>query len=160
MSTETLDISVGARLWYDGSAWTVVEHNGTAVVLRSNEHLKRVHAPSLIGLVESLDEPETKTADRDRQFQQVNQKKPAGSPTLVDCTTIGLRRLGAYGLGGPSDAHVHGTPHQRISKLTVPMSCPNCKTTRPRAAQVRRTRSSRDSASSATPKTSGLICRK
>lgn len=48
MSTETLGISVGARLWYQGSAWSLGEHDGTTVVLRSDEHPNRVHAPSLI----------------------------------------------------------------------------------------------------------------
>lgn len=57
MSEETLDVSVGARLWCEGSAWTVVEHDGRSVMLRSGEHLKRVDAPSLVGLAGRLDEP-------------------------------------------------------------------------------------------------------
>lgn len=57
MREETLNVSVGARLWYQGSAWTVVEHDGMSVLLRSGEQLKRVDAPSLVGLAGGLDEP-------------------------------------------------------------------------------------------------------
>ena len=56
MSVESLDTSVGARLWYEGTAWTVVELDGATVVLRSADRFKRVHAPSLIGLAQPLDE--------------------------------------------------------------------------------------------------------
>ncbi|MCM3660375.1 transposase [Georgenia satyanarayanai] len=55
MSVESLDVSVGARLWYQGSAWTVVEHDGDGVMLRSGDHFRKVHAPSLVGAAESLD---------------------------------------------------------------------------------------------------------
>ncbi|MBE1515194.1 DDE-type integrase/transposase/recombinase [Nesterenkonia halotolerans] len=56
MTSEILDIFVGAGLWHDGAAWTVVELDGTTVVLRSGEHFKRAHAPSLIGQAEPLQE--------------------------------------------------------------------------------------------------------
>src|SRR5699024_4358250 len=55
MNAETLNISVGARLWYGGSAWTVVEHDGTTVVLRSTDRLMRAHAGSLLGLAQPLE---------------------------------------------------------------------------------------------------------
>ncbi|WP_298992970.1 hypothetical protein [uncultured Pseudokineococcus sp.] len=56
MSPEVLDVSVGARLWYQGAAWTVVEHDGTGVLLRSGEQLTKVHGPSLVGAAEPLDD--------------------------------------------------------------------------------------------------------
>lgn len=56
MSAESLDVSVGARLWYQASAWTVVELDADAVVLRSADRLTRVHVPSLIGVARPLDE--------------------------------------------------------------------------------------------------------
>lgn len=56
MSTDSLDVSVGARLWFQGSAWTVVEHDGATVLLRSGENLRKVHAPSLVGLAQPLDD--------------------------------------------------------------------------------------------------------
>lgn len=56
MKPQSLDTSVGARLWHNGSAWTVVEFDGTAVVLRSGDQFKRVHAPSLVGQAEPLDD--------------------------------------------------------------------------------------------------------
>lgn len=55
MSTTVLDVSVGARLWYQGTAWTVVELDGFAVTLRSSDQFKRVHAPALTGIAEPLD---------------------------------------------------------------------------------------------------------
>ena len=56
MSAEVLDVSVGARLWYQGAAWTVVEHDGAGVLLRSGEQLTKVHGPSLVGVAEPLDD--------------------------------------------------------------------------------------------------------
>lgn len=56
MSAESLDVSVGARLWYQASAWTVVELDADAVVLRAADRLTRVHVPSLIGVARPLDE--------------------------------------------------------------------------------------------------------
>ena len=47
MSTTVIDVSVGSRLWYQGTAWTVVELNGFAVILRSADQFKRAHAPAL-----------------------------------------------------------------------------------------------------------------
>lgn len=41
MSTESLDTSVGARLWYEGAAWTVVQLEGTTALLRSADRLLR-----------------------------------------------------------------------------------------------------------------------
>lgn len=49
MSAETLGTSVGARLWYEGAAWTVVQLDGSAVLLRSADRFMRVHAPALVG---------------------------------------------------------------------------------------------------------------
>ena len=57
MNVEALDVSVGARLWYQGAAWTVVEHDGTGATLRCGDIFKRVHAASLVGVAESLDDP-------------------------------------------------------------------------------------------------------
>jgi len=51
-----LDTSVGARLWWDGAAWTVVELDGSALVMRSGDLLRRVHAASLIGLAQPLED--------------------------------------------------------------------------------------------------------
>nr|WP_306270370.1 transposase [Ornithinimicrobium sp. HY1793] len=51
-----MDVSVGARLWFQGSAWTVVEHDGATVLLRSGDNLRKVHAPSLVGLAQPLDD--------------------------------------------------------------------------------------------------------
>ena len=56
MSTTVLDVSVGSRLWYQGTAWTIVELDGFAVTLRSAEQFKRVHAPALAGIAQPLDE--------------------------------------------------------------------------------------------------------
>lgn len=56
MSTDSLDVSIGARLWFQGSAWTVVEHDGATVLLRSGDNLRKVHAPSLVGLAQPLDD--------------------------------------------------------------------------------------------------------
>lgn len=36
----------GCRLWYQGTAWTVVELNGFAVILRSADQFKRARAPA------------------------------------------------------------------------------------------------------------------
>lgn len=55
MSTTVLDVSVGSRLWYQGTTWTVVELDGSAVTLRSADQFKRVRAPALTGIAESLD---------------------------------------------------------------------------------------------------------
>lgn len=45
MSTESLDTSVGARLWYQGSVWTVVELDGsTALDSRSATAWHGMHA--------------------------------------------------------------------------------------------------------------------
>ncbi len=57
MSAETLDTSVGARLWYEGAAWTVVQLDGSAVLLRSADRFMRVHAPALVGVARALDDP-------------------------------------------------------------------------------------------------------
>ncbi|MGP5128015.1 transposase [Brachybacterium tyrofermentans] len=57
MSTESLDTSVGARLWYEGAAWTVVQLDGSAVLLRSVDRFLRVHAPALVGAARPLDDP-------------------------------------------------------------------------------------------------------
>lgn len=57
MSTESLDTSVGARLWYEGAAWTVVQLEGTTALLRSADRLLRVHVPSLVGAARPLDDP-------------------------------------------------------------------------------------------------------
>lgn len=48
MNTESLDISIGARLWYQGSVWFVAEHDGGGVLLRSGETYKRVRGASLV----------------------------------------------------------------------------------------------------------------
>ncbi|WNB85791.1 hypothetical protein [Cellulomonas sp. ATA003] len=63
MKVETLDVSVGARLWHQGAVWTVVEHDGAGVTLRSGEHFKVVHAPSLVGVAEPLDDHPVEDAD-------------------------------------------------------------------------------------------------
>lgn len=57
MSVESLDTSVGARLWYEGAAWTVVQIDGSAVLLRSVDQFLRVHAPALAGVARPLDDP-------------------------------------------------------------------------------------------------------
>ncbi|MGP9695576.1 hypothetical protein ACT3TZ_13285 [Brachybacterium sp. AOP25-B2-12] len=57
MSAETLGTSVGARLWYEGAAWTVVQLDGSAVLLRSADRFMRVHAPALVGVARALDDP-------------------------------------------------------------------------------------------------------
>lgn len=57
MSIESLDTSVGARLWYEGAAWTVVQLEGTTALLRSADRLLRVHVPSLVGAARPLDDP-------------------------------------------------------------------------------------------------------
>lgn len=62
MSAESLDISVGARLWYEGAAWTVVELDGSSALLRAGDQFKKVHAPSLVGTAESLDLPTVQDA--------------------------------------------------------------------------------------------------
>ncbi|TLP73075.1 DDE-type integrase/transposase/recombinase [Nesterenkonia sphaerica] len=56
MNAESLDISIGARLWYQGSAWAVVEHDGSGVLLRSGKSFKKVHGASLVGHAEPLSE--------------------------------------------------------------------------------------------------------
>jgi len=56
MSRECLDVSIGARLWYEGAAWPVVQLEGTAVLLRSADRFQRVHAPTLVGVARPLDE--------------------------------------------------------------------------------------------------------
>jgi len=56
MSAEVPDVSVGARLWYQGTAWTVLEHDGAGVLLRSGEQFTKVHGPSLVGVAEPLDD--------------------------------------------------------------------------------------------------------
>ncbi|MGP5131719.1 hypothetical protein, partial [Brachybacterium tyrofermentans] len=56
MSTESLDMSVGARLWYEGAAWTVAQIDGSAVLLRSVDRFLRVHAPALVGAARPLDD--------------------------------------------------------------------------------------------------------
>lgn len=63
MEPQYLDLSVGSRIWHDGSAWTVVEHDGTSVTLRSGDHLKRVHGTSLVDVAEPLDDSETPRDD-------------------------------------------------------------------------------------------------
>lgn len=63
MSAESLDVSVGARLWWQGSAWTVVEHESAIVILRSGEQFKKVHAPSLVGVAQALDDRPVQDAD-------------------------------------------------------------------------------------------------
>lgn len=63
MEPRYLDLSVGARIWHDGSAWTVVEHDGARVALRSGDHLKRVHGTSLVDVAEPLDDSETPRDD-------------------------------------------------------------------------------------------------
>lgn len=62
MSTESLDTSVGARLWYEGAAWTVVQLDGSTVLLRSVDRFLRVHAPALVGAARPLDDPRTREA--------------------------------------------------------------------------------------------------
>ncbi|MCW1804141.1 DDE-type integrase/transposase/recombinase [Brachybacterium squillarum] len=62
MSAESLDTSVGARLWYEGAAWTVVELDGPNALLRAGDQFKKVHAPSLVGIAESLDLPTVQDA--------------------------------------------------------------------------------------------------
>lgn len=62
MSAECLDTSVGARLWYEGAAWTVVELDGSNALLRAGDQFKKVHAPSLVGTAESLDLPTVQDA--------------------------------------------------------------------------------------------------
>ncbi len=57
MTTESLDTSVGARLWYEGAAWTVVQIDGSTVLLQSADRYVRVHAPALVGVARPLDEP-------------------------------------------------------------------------------------------------------
>lgn len=57
MSAESLNTSVGARLWYEGAAWTVVQLDGSAVLLRSADRFMRVHAPALVGVARPLDDP-------------------------------------------------------------------------------------------------------
>ena len=57
MSAESLNTSVGARLWYEGAAWTVVQLDGSAVLLRSADRFIRVHAPALVGVARPLDDP-------------------------------------------------------------------------------------------------------
>lgn len=56
MRAESLDVSVGVRLWWDGAAWTVMELDGATVMLRCGDRFKKVHAPSLVGLAHPLDE--------------------------------------------------------------------------------------------------------
>lgn len=63
MSAKSLDVSVGARLWWQGSAWTVVEHESAIVILRSGEQFKKVHAPSLVGVAQALDDRPVQDAD-------------------------------------------------------------------------------------------------
>lgn len=66
MNTESLDISIGTRLWYQGAAWTVVEHGGDGVLLRSGESFKKVHGASLVGIAEPLgDEVQAETRELD-----------------------------------------------------------------------------------------------
>lgn len=55
MRDGSLNVSVGARLWYLGSAWTVVELDGALVTMRSGDHFKKVHGSSLAGSATSLD---------------------------------------------------------------------------------------------------------
>ncbi|MGP5683493.1 transposase [Brachybacterium alimentarium] len=62
MSAENLDTSVGARLWYEGAAWTVVELDGSNALLRAGDQFKKVHAPLLVGTAESLDLPTVQDA--------------------------------------------------------------------------------------------------
>ena len=56
MTAESLDTSVGARLWYEGVAWTVVQIDGSTVLLQSADRYLRVHAPALVGVARALDE--------------------------------------------------------------------------------------------------------
>lgn len=56
MTTESLDTSVGARLWYEGAAWTVVQIDGSTVLLQSADRYLRVHAPALVGVARPLNE--------------------------------------------------------------------------------------------------------
>ena len=56
MTTESLDTSVGARLWYEGAAWTVVQIDGSTVLLQSADRYVRVHAPALVGVARPLNE--------------------------------------------------------------------------------------------------------
>lgn len=64
MTVAVLNTSVGCKLWYEGAAWTVVEVDGSHLVLRSAERLLRVHAPSLVGIASQLAETDH-AADRD-----------------------------------------------------------------------------------------------
>jgi len=56
VTTESLDTSVGARLWYEGATWTVVQIDGSTVLLQSADRYVRVHAPALVGVARPLDE--------------------------------------------------------------------------------------------------------
>ena len=74
MSAESLDVSVGARLWWQGSAWTVVEHESAIVILRSGEQFKKVHAPSLVGVAQALDDRDMAVFDSvNREFDRRDQ---------------------------------------------------------------------------------------
>lgn len=53
-SAEALDTSTGMRVWCKGATWTVVELDGTTVLLRSANRFQRVHALYLVGAVRSL----------------------------------------------------------------------------------------------------------
>lgn len=57
VESDSLDVSVGSRLWHDGAVWTVAELEGSVVVLHTRNQFKRVHAPSLVGRAQALDEP-------------------------------------------------------------------------------------------------------
>ena len=70
MREESLDVAVGARLWWDGAAWTVMELDGATVMLRSGDRFKKVHAPSLVGLAQPLDE-ETSQVDPGAELDAV-----------------------------------------------------------------------------------------
>lgn len=49
MTGRVLDLRVGSRIMYKGDPHTVVELEGTTVVLESQGYYTRVHAPSLVG---------------------------------------------------------------------------------------------------------------
>lgn len=57
MESDSLNVSVGSRLWHEGAVWTVAELEGTIVVLQARNQFKRVHAPSLVGRAQALDDP-------------------------------------------------------------------------------------------------------
>lgn len=64
MTAETLDLTVGADLWFEGDRWVVAEHEGATVRLTHGDQVRRVAVASLIGSATPFDEPEVSSSEK------------------------------------------------------------------------------------------------